>query len=63
LFARARRSARYGAEYAALRLMEGLFRGLGADRASAFNGKLWEMFAPHTRRHPAALRHLDVAFP
>jgi KDO2-lipid IV(A) lauroyltransferase len=63
LFARARRSARYGAEYAALRLMEGLFRGLGADRASAFNGKLWEMFAPHTRRHPAALRHLEVALP
>lgn len=62
-FARARRAARYGGEYAALRLMEGLFRGLGADRASAFSGKLWELFAPRTHRHPVALRHLEVAFP
>jgi Kdo2-lipid IVA lauroyltransferase/acyltransferase len=63
LLARAGRAARYGGEYAALRLMEGIFRGLGADRASAFSGKLWEMVAPRTHRHPVALRHLEVAFP
>ncbi len=54
---------RFGGEYAALRLMELIFRGLGADRASAFSGKLWEKIAPLTHRHPVALRHLEVAFP
>lgn len=57
------RAMRYGGEYAALRLTGRLFRGLGADRASAFSGKLWEVLAPYTHRHPAALRHLEVAFP
>lgn len=63
LLARSWRVLRYGGEYAALLLVEGIFRGLGTDRASALNGKLWEMIAPLTRRHPAALRHLEVAFP
>lgn len=57
------RTGRYGGEYAILRSVEGIFRALGPDRASAFSGKLWEAIAPLTRRQKAALRHLEVAFP
>jgi KDO2-lipid IV(A) lauroyltransferase len=60
---RAWHAIRYSGEYALLRSVEALFRAMGVDRASAFSGKLWEMIAPHTRRHAAALRHLEVAFP
>lgn len=60
---RAWRGLRYGSEYAVLRLMEGIFRALGADRASAFSGWLWETIAPLTRRQKSALVHLEVAFP
>jgi KDO2-lipid IV(A) lauroyltransferase len=57
------KSVRFFLEYAAFRMMVALLRSLGFDRASAVNGKLWEIVAPHTHRHKAALRHLAVAFP
>jgi KDO2-lipid IV(A) lauroyltransferase len=57
------RFLRYSGEYAVLRVMLGIFSVLGVDRASGFSGWLWQTIAPHTRRHAAALRHLEVAFP
>jgi KDO2-lipid IV(A) lauroyltransferase len=57
------KSFRYFAEYAAFRTAVSGFRSLGIDRASALNGKLWELLAPHTKRHKTAMRHLSWAFP
>lgn len=53
----------YALQYAALRAFVALLRSLGIDRASAVNGALWQTFAPYTKRHTAALRHLKIAFP
>ncbi len=53
----------YALQYAGLRAFIVLLRSLGIDRASAVNGALWETFAPYTKRHKAALRHLKIAFP
>ncbi|BCJ90956.1 lauroyl acyltransferase [Terrihabitans soli] len=54
---------RWASEYAVLRSVERIFRGLGPDRASAFSGWLWQTIAPLTRRQTSALTHLEVAFP
>jgi KDO2-lipid IV(A) lauroyltransferase len=53
----------YALQYAVLRTLIVLLRSLGIDRASSVNGALWETFAPYTKRHKAALRHLNIAFP
>lgn len=56
-------TVRYAAEYGVLRTAIALLRVMGIDRASRVNGALWRRFAPYTRRHAAALRHLQIAFP
>lgn len=53
----------YALQYALLRVLVAFLRALGIDRASTLNGALWETFAPYTKRHKAALRHLKIAFP
>ena len=61
--ARPGRHIRFAAEYAVFLLMVGLMKPLGLDRASAVSGAAWRLIAPRTKRHAAALRHLQVAFP
>lgn len=53
----------YVVEYAAFRAMVATLKSFSVDRASTLSGKLWQAVAPHTRRHGAALRHLELAFP
>jgi KDO2-lipid IV(A) lauroyltransferase len=50
-------------EYGLLRVLEGLARLLGPDRASALSGRLWRLIAPRTARHRRALENLARAFP
>ena len=54
---------RYRCEYAAFRLVGGLFASLPVETASTLCGKLWRAIAPRTHRHERALRHLRAAFP
>jgi KDO2-lipid IV(A) lauroyltransferase len=54
---------RFILEYAALRAVAAILMSLGVERASAASGKIWRLAAPYNRRHKAALRHLEVAFP
>jgi KDO2-lipid IV(A) lauroyltransferase len=53
----------YRAEYGAFRAIAAVLKSFGVDRASALSGKLWQVLAPRTHRHQAALRHLELAFP
>lgn len=57
------RQLRYRLEHAVLIGAASILRALPAEVASSMMGKLWEIFAPRTRRHARVLKNLAIAFP
>ncbi len=57
------RMMRFRLEAAGFRLMTGLIRSLGPDRASALSGAMWRRFAPLNKRHGRARANLLASLP
>ena len=58
-----RRRLAWRLQYLALRAVAVLLEGMGLDRASAFMGRCWRLFAPLNSRHRRADAHLALALP
>ena len=54
---------RYRLEYAGLRIVVAAVRAVPLETATAISAFLWQLIAPHQRRHSRALENLAIAYP